>query len=207
MIDHLRIWCEVREQVPWHDIRHGPGWPHGPVLGRRDGLVHRITTVEHARDPVRARRFLAAYDQVRTGTAGPLDFALLAQWQRTVLAVDHAPFRSGPAFAKGGREHYGLDSDTPARFDICLAGTEDHTLPIASRAARAYLDVCFFHPFTDGNARSALLALAFVLAKANIVLDQVGPLVVHRPADDPDSARGLADLVVTLIESTQRRSG
>lgn len=81
-------------------------------------------------------------------------------------------------------------------------------MPVASRAARAYLDVCFFHPFPDGNARSALLTLAFVLAAADIVLDQVGPLAqLQRPADDPEGARGLADLVVTLIEGAQRRSG
>ncbi|MEU0059386.1 Fic family protein [Streptomyces sp. NPDC006334] len=30
---------------------------------------------------------------------------------------------------------------------------------MAARAARAYLDVAFFHPFTDGNARTALLTL------------------------------------------------
>ncbi|GAA2971395.1 Fic family protein [Actinokineospora diospyrosa] len=206
MIDHLRIWCQIREQVPWHDIRHGPGWPHTPVQPRRDGLIHRITTVDHARDPARAQRLLAAYDQFRADTARPLDFGLLAQWQKTVLGVDHVPFRSGPAFAKAGREHYGLDPDTPALFDLCLAGAEDPTLPIASRAARAYLDICFFHPFPDGNARSALLALTFVLAKHNIVLDQVGPLTLQRPANDPNGAHGLATLVVTLIENTQRRA-
>ncbi|WP_306364834.1 Fic family protein [Nocardia sp. CC227C] len=76
----------------------------------------------------------------------------------------------------------------------------------AARAARVYLDVCFFHPFADGNARSALLALAFVLARDGIVLDEVGPVAqVQRPADDAEGALGLADLVVTLIERTQRR--
>lgn len=135
-----------------------------------------------------------------------LDFALLAQWQRNILGVARAPFRSGPAFAKGGRERYGLDTDTPARLEVCLAGSRDPALPVASRAARAYLDVCFFHPFADGNARSALLALAFVLAKEDIVLDQVGPLAqLQRPVDDPEAAKRMADLVVILIENTQRR--
>ncbi len=135
-----------------------------------------------------------------------LDFELLARWQRNILGVARAPFRSGPAFAKRGRERYGLDTDTPARLEVCLAGSRDPALPVASRAARAYLDVCFFHPFADGNARSALLALAFVLAKADIVLDQVGPLAqLQRPVDDPEAAKRMADLVVTLIENTQRR--
>ncbi|MEU7004587.1 hypothetical protein [Nonomuraea sp. NPDC046570] len=63
-----------------------------------------------------------------------------------------------------------------------------------------------FHPFTDGDARSALLALAFVLAKDGIVLDGVGPIAqVQRPADDVEGAAGFANLVVALIEGTQRR--
>jgi hypothetical protein len=208
--DHLRSWCEIREQVPWHDVRHGRGWPQGPVQARYDGIARRITTVEYAREPLRAQRLLAAYEQVRADATvdKTLDFGLLAQWQRTVLGVARVPFRSGQAFAKDGRERYGLDMDTPARLDVCLAGSRDPVLPVASRAARAYLDVCFFHPFADGNARSALLTLAFVLAKEDIVLDQIGPLAqLQRPAEDPEGAKGLADLVVTLIEGTQRRFG
>ncbi|MET7621918.1 hypothetical protein [Streptomyces sp. NPDC005408] len=34
----------------------------------------------------------------------------------------------------------------------------------------AYLDVCFFHPFGDGNARSAFLALIFVLDREGVAL-------------------------------------
>ncbi|MGW1544243.1 Fic family protein [Streptomyces sp. NPDC002309] len=33
----------------------------------------------------------------------------------------------------------------------------DRRVPLVSRAARAYLDVAFFHPFPDGNARLAML--------------------------------------------------
>jgi hypothetical protein len=208
--DHLRSWCETREQVPWHDVRHGRGWPRGPVQARCDGIAHRITTVEYASEPLRAQRFLAAYEQVRADATvdKTLDFGLLAKWKRTVSGLARVPFRGGPAFAKGGRERYGLGMDTPARLEVCLAGSRDHGLPVASRAARAYLDVCFFHPFADGNARSALLTLAFVLAKEDIVLDQVGPLAqLQRPVDDPEGAKGMADLVVTLIEGTQRRFG
>lgn len=147
-----------------------------------------------------ALRPVDATDQV-------LSFAPLARWQRAVLGVADAPFRDGPAFAKEGRERYGLDAETPARFAECLAGSQDRELPVAARAARVYLDVCFFHPFADGNARSALLAFAFVLAKDDIVLDEVGPMAqVQRPADDVEGAAGLANLVVALIEGTHRRS-
>lgn len=210
MIDHLAAWCEIRDRVQWADVRHGFGWPGDPVQARRDGIALRIETVEHARDPVRAQRLLSAYGQMRYDAAAGkiLDFRLLASWQRTVLGVADAPFRRSPAFAKDGRERYGLSPDTSARFLDCLAASCDCELPVAARAARIYLDVCFFHPFTDGNARSALLASAFVLARDGIVLDEVGPLAqVQRPADDAEGAAGLANLVVALIEGTQRRRG
>ncbi|MEV5378932.1 hypothetical protein AB0L26_23595 [Streptomyces nondiastaticus] len=48
----------------------------------------------------------------------------------------------------------------PARAEALLAALEmvradaarGASLPLTVRAARAYLDVCFFHPFDDGNA-------------------------------------------------------
>ncbi|WSD11282.1 Fic family protein [Streptomyces hirsutus] len=49
-------------------------------------------------------------------------------------------------------------------------------MPLPSRAARTYLDILFFHPFEDGNARAAMSALAFVLAREGVLLDQVHPL-------------------------------
>lgn len=208
MVDHLMAWRAIRDQVPWRDTCHGLGWPVGPVRARRDGIAHRITTAEHARDPVRAWRLLTSYELMRDDAAAGqvLGFDLLARWQRAVLGIADAPFRDGPAFAKQGRERYGLDAQTPARFAECLVSSQDRELPVAARAARVYLDVCFFHPFTDGNARSALLALAFLLANEGIVLDEVGPIAqVQRPADDVEGAAGLANLVVALIEGTQRR--
>lgn len=62
-----------------------------------------------------------------------------------------------PAFAKGGRERHGISPNTRAHLDACRAERARHIerpLPLTARAARAYLDVCFFHPFGDGNARS-----------------------------------------------------
>jgi hypothetical protein len=207
--DDLLVWCGTREEVHWGDVRHGHGWPAGPVRGQRDGLAHRIASVERARDPLRAQRLGAAYARLSEdlGNCKPLDFGLLASWQCVALGMTAAPFRSGPAFAKRGRERYGLAPDTQARFERCLADSADAKLPVAARAARAYLDVCFFHPFADGNARSALLVLVFILAGDGIVLDQVGPIVqVRRFADDAHGALGLADLVTALIADTLRRN-
>jgi prophage maintenance system killer protein len=83
----------------------------------------------------------------------------------------------------------------------------DGAVPLASRAARTYLDVAFFHPFDDGNARAALLALQFVLLRDDVALDLVAPIVLTvRRADDADGAADLARLVQVLITATRRRA-
>jgi hypothetical protein len=45
-----------------------------------------------------------------------------------------------------------LHVDTEHRFASCLADAADHDIPVT---ARTYLDVAFFHPYDDGNARLA----------------------------------------------------
>ncbi|MFD8236596.1 hypothetical protein ACFV20_32565 [Streptomyces sp. NPDC059696] len=68
--------------------------------------------------------------------------------------------------------------DLQGRLDACLAESADDArtpLPLAARAPRAYLDVCFFHPFDDGNARCVFLTLLFVLVREGIALDGVIP--------------------------------
>ncbi|MFI5800643.1 Fic family protein [Streptomyces sp. NPDC051677] len=74
----------------------------------------------------------------------------------------------------------------------------DPGVPLAGRAARVYLDVAFFHPFTDGNARAALLTLVHVLAREDVVLPEVWPLQTIRYADDPAGAADLATLIGLL---------
>ncbi|MET9700926.1 Fic family protein [Streptomyces sp. NPDC006529] len=193
--DSLSAWLRVRREADWH---------HAPALQRvptdRDGFRSWCEGPVRRRDPVRAERLLAAYALVREDAARrtPLDFALLAGWQREVLAAPGAPFRVSDAYAKAGRERYGLTPHTQADFDSCLRETTDPDIPLAARAARAYLDVAFFHPFTDGNARAALLTLVHVLAREDIVLPEVGPLQTTRYADDPAGAADLAALIGVL---------
>lgn len=129
----------------------------------------------------------------------------MANWQRTVLHRVSADFRTVPAFAKGGRERYGLAPDTRERFERCLSESAQPDLALPSRAARAYLDVLFFHPFDDGNARAAMLALAFVLAREAVPLDQVHPLQATRWADDAEGAADMAVLLRILITAAERR--
>ncbi|WP_328871030.1 Fic family protein [Streptomyces sp. NBC_00287] len=204
--DHLRTWLTLRTQIPWHQAHAVVRLPTGIPL--RDGAQHDIRTHDHARAPQRAARLLAALARTREDAASgaPLSFQLLSTWQREVLAVPDAPFRSHPAYAKSGRERYGITPDLPTRLDACLHQAQTDDLPLTARAARAYLDVCFFHPFDDGNARSAFLTLTFVLARAGVSLDQVGPVRrLQRRADDPEGALALADLLAVLITATARR--
>jgi hypothetical protein len=205
--DHLRTWLAVRATVPWHRARTA-GLPEG-LVPLRDGAVHDIRVHDHARSPERAARLLTALRQARADAVSgtPLSFEHLEAWQRHVLGVLRAPFRRHPAYAKSGRERYGTGPDLPGLFDACLAESTDQALPLTARAARACLDVCFFHPFDDGNARSAFLALTFVLARAGVTLDQVGPLRrLQRHAGDPEGALALADLVAVLIAGAGRRA-
>ncbi|MFC0842416.1 cell filamentation protein Fic [Streptomyces noboritoensis] len=192
-IDHLERWLAVRETVAWHEAQDRGG--HEPVTPRRDGAAEDIRAFDGALDPVRAEGLLAALGQLRADAArgALLDFALLQGWQQHVLGTPRlSAFRSLPAFAKGGRERYGIASDTHSRLDACLAESAKGNgtpLRLAARAARAYLDVCFFHPFDDGNARSAFLTLVFVLAREGVALDNVGLLrrISFRAADTQDA--------------------
>ncbi|MFE0516160.1 Fic family protein [Streptomyces sp. NPDC058964] len=189
--------------------RRPPARGAPPVRGRVDGLAAWYDGPVRRRDPARADRLLAALARSRAdGARGePLGPALLAAWQRIVLGVPEAPLRDTDAFAKGGRERYGLTPHTWRDFADCLRESADPAVPLPARAARVYLDITFFHPFTDGNARLALLALAHVLDLEGIRLDEVGPLPVARYADDADGAADLAVLVAVLIRATRRRAG
>ncbi|MGW3668432.1 Fic family protein [Streptomyces sp. NPDC005141] len=194
--DSLATWLRVRREAEWH---RAPALETGGPPAR-DGFRAWCAGPVHRRDPGRAERLLRAYTLARADAArrAPLGFALPAGWQREVLGVTEAPFRTGDAYAKGGRERYGLTPRTRADFAACLREATDPDLPLAARAARAYLDVAFFHPFSDGNARAALLTLVHVLAREDVVLPEVGPLQTTRYADDPEGAADLATLIGVL---------
>lgn len=207
--DHLRSWLALREDVPWEGVPDGGG--DGPVIPVRDGAAESIRAFDGAVDTARGEGLLAALDLVRADAArgARLDFDLLRGWQQRVLGTPEPPsFRTLPAFAKGGRERYGIAPDTRERLDVCLAESAPsgpRSLPLTARAARAHLDVCFFHPFDDGNARSAFLALVFVLAREGVALD--GVTLIRRfglPADDPQSGVIMARSLDTHLRETRR---
>jgi len=205
--DDLHMWWAVRASLPWATAGDRVD---GPAVGTRDGVVTFVDTVVRNRDPARADRLLAALAQARLDAdAGrPLSFERLAGWQRIVLdAPTPVAFRTTPAFAKRGRERYGVDVQIEQRFRECLTDSRDPAVPLAARAARVYLDVCFVHPFDDGNARAAMLACYHVLARDGVVVDQAAPLLtVSRPANDPRGALALIRLIEILISATRRRA-
>ncbi|MFI2200309.1 Fic family protein [Streptomyces sp. NPDC020192] len=206
--DHLEQWLAVRETVAWHEAPAGGG--DGPVTPSRDGAAENIRAFDGALDPARAEGLLTALDRLRADAAhsAPLDVELLSGWQQYVLGTPQPPaFRTLPAFAKGGRERYGISPGTRARLDACLAESAegDGSLPLTARAARAYLDVCFFHPFDDGNARSAFLALVFVLAREGVTLRDVGLLRrIAFHADEPKDALTLTRYIDLHLAETRR---
>ncbi len=209
--DHLRRWLAVRETVPWHQAPDGGG--DEPVTPTRDGAAQDIRAFDGALDSARAEGLLAALELLRADAArgALLNFELLRRWQQHVLGTPQAPpFRDLPAFAKSGRERYGIGPDTRARLDACLAeSAQDAERPLAlpARAARAYLDVCFFHPFDDGNARSGFLALVFVLARAGVALDDVSLLRrVTFQADEPQDALTLTRYIDIHLVETRRNT-
>lgn len=198
--DDLTAWQAVRAGVDWASLTRPVD---GPVHGDRDGIADHVAGRAQG-----GHELAAALAQARQAATdgGPLTFARLAEWQRTVLGVPDAPFRTGPAWAKGGRERYSWRADLPDVFERCLAEATDDAVPLPSRAARVYLDVAFFHPFDDGNARSAMLALAYVLARDGVCLDRVAPLLMTvRQAHDALGAAGLARLIEVLIDATRAR--
>jgi len=195
--DSVAEWLAVREKA----------FSHPPSALRRtpveaDGHRRYIEGRENARDPQRARRMSDALTSVRAAaTSGvPLDFAELARLQRIVLEEPTADFRGGDAFAKQGREAYRLTPDIRPRFEQCLEQAGDRLASPAIRAARVYLDVCFFHPFADGNARAARLALDYVLTAERLALHSMEPVVVvARAANDWNGAWCLAYVIELLL--------
>ncbi|MEU0335830.1 Fic family protein [Streptomyces sp. NPDC006193] len=206
--DDLQSWLRVRSQIAWHEASDEL---IGPVRGTRDAVDLVAGARDGHGDTTRGSGMRAAWRSAQRDAAAnrPLSFSLLAGWQKLVLDRPDVAFRSLPAFAKGGRERYGVCEGTPERFEECLsqATAPSTDVPLPARAARAYLDVCFFHPFDDGNGRAALLTMGFVLAREQVFLDEVGPVQVRRYADDPVGALSLARLIHVLAGAAARRGG
>lgn len=199
--DGLGQWWITRGRTEWRSVVQ-----RSPVPTPTDGHRDFIARHDAARSPERAHRMGEALRFIRQEARAqrPLSWTMLREAQRRVLGVEATEFRSGDAFAHRGRERYGLDSGTSARFERCLAEARDASLPPVARAARAYLDVCFFHPFSDGNARAARLALDHALTSAGLGLHTADPVfLLPRRADDPGVGWSFAHLLGMLVGPTR----
>ncbi|GAA3481585.1 hypothetical protein [Streptomyces yanii] len=132
--DALADWLRIRTEISW------PRWSckRGVVgASARDGFRDFFTATRGSHDAEGTFRVLTALDQALTDAfhGRQLSFALMANWQRTVLRRDSVEFRTTPAYAKGGREYYGLALGTRARFESCLSESTQLDLPLPSRAA------------------------------------------------------------------------
>eukprot|EP00435_Cladocopium_sp_Y103_P010826 s4539_g2.t2 len=150
-----------------------------------DSHLRFIDSVDAARDSRRAVNLRYALHQCRKDarTGSPLEFRNLQQWQQIFMrGLDFDSyegqrdiFRIHDAYAKHGRERYPLKGNTESTFKKLLAQANSSE-PLALRAARAYLDVCFFHPFEDCNSRMARLVLDFLLTREGYTLGTVEPI-------------------------------
>src|SRR5262249_24963643 len=99
-----------------------------------------------------------------------------------------------------GRERYGLSDHALRDFERCLAEANEAGAFVLHAAALVYLDVCFFHPFEDGNARAARLALDYVLTRAGLALHVAEPVfAIPRWADDEYCVVSLAALLDRFV--------
>lgn len=130
------------------------------------------------RDARRAASFDDATAQLATLVADVPDVDGLARLAgRLHGGADALALRTAPAFAHGGRAvmrpfHRSDLEDMVRSADVVTDG------PAWFRAARLYADVCFFHPFDDGNARLALCALVWVLEREGVGVVDLAPVVM-----------------------------
>jgi len=167
-VDALDVWWRSRRETAWAT----PGALRPQGGGSTDALLEHVVRHDAAIAEDRGARMFDALsamrEQARAGA--PLTVALLQGWQRLVLGPGaDVSLRTHHAWAKEGRERYGVDR-LARRLDEAIAGTADEGLDPVARAARVYLDLCFLHPFVDGNARAARLTLDFVLTRAGRAL-------------------------------------
>lgn len=186
---------QATRQVPWDALSaeadatalrslDRPGWR---ALHHR--LIERIDT---PRSQDRAAAMRAAIEALTSPLDDPWE---RLQARQALVLQAAAPFRPGPAFARGGAVAYAWHPDLEAAFRRKLAADvaeRQHPLVAATRLA---LDLAYVHPFEDGNARAMRLAWHDRLAGAGIGLRDLEPLV-RLPLVVPDP--GLYREVFTL---------
>lgn len=193
-VDGLALWTKARAATAWQTAM--------PALARAnvDGVLDYIVRHDAAIDEERGARMLAALELARRDARGtaPLTFAMLQHWHGYV--GEDPALRTHDAWAKDGRERYEHVKDLGDKVAAALRDANAGSSPIA-RAARVYLDICFLHPFANGNARAARLALDFVLTRAGLAVDDPDGALFRTPlaVTDPDLGTHYQTLVARLV--------
>lgn len=210
MLDALQLHLRAIDSIDWDDPAPGLSARMVALSSREreasagcDGHVAYVNTHDARRDEVRARRFLEALGLARSlATSGErLTWSTLRKLQATALGRGAVGFRCGVAHAKRGLERYGWADGLERQFtDRLDLATSIAPHPVA-RAAMLYLDVCFFHPFDDGNGRAARLVLDYTLSQASVTLGQAR-LVFALPI--PAGRRGAyVDFLSRLVKACE----
>jgi Fic family protein len=152
----------------------------------QEAYLARHDAPAHGGDAARSGRYLAALRLVRdlADAREPLTWRRLCEGQAEVLGGP-VGFRAGDAFAHGGAHRYLWAADLEGLFRRKVEADARDGCPAVARAVRLYLDIAFFHPFADGNARAARLGLEYVLRAARVPTPALAPLVMlpKRPGD------------------------
>ncbi len=194
--DALAKWRKVR-------IEHRPHWQpeRVPQSSNLDGHTRFIEKRDRTRDADRGERMREALAAARADAAGgePLTIGRLSTWAELVLG-EPARIRTMDAFAHGGHERYGIFGGFRQALAEVLTQATDASVPVIRRAARVYLDIAFFHPFEDGNARLARLALDFVLSREGLTLLNAEPVfLLTRGVDEGHSLMRLALVLEHMV--------
>lgn len=206
MIDHLALHLQVDQTTNWESLDLPPPIP---VEVKDDWHLQFIKTIDQPKSKERAELLATALKEVRSLAAqgSLLTFELFCEIQGIILRRSKVDFRKTTAFGKQGREKYGFHPDIKELFVQRLLEHQTTTLPPAVRAARAYLDVCFFHPFPDGNARAARLAFDYILTASNLSLKDARPIFCFaRFAGNATQYRRFAALIATLSQELSGRT-
>lgn len=195
--DHRLLHLQADGLTPWLDLPSAvPSHPASVPSNLLPAFLRAVDGLDRPRDRERARRMKAAHalvqDEVGESRIG-LD--ALARWHG--VACPGEGLRTGAwAFAKGGAERYSGDPQGLQKRFLWLG--EAPPLP---RALRTYLDILFFHPFTDGNSRAARLAFHYLSALGGLEFRTVDPLFrLSLPAGNVRAYTLFQDLAGRLLE-------
>lgn len=198
LVEHLR----ATQQVPWEELSRRceaaslrtldePGW--------RAFHLDYVDVHDEPRGADRARGMRAAIDALSICPAPHGSWERLCALQAHVLDAPNPGFRRGPAHARAGSSTYGDHPDLEAAFRAKLAsdGAAGHHPLVA--ATRRALDLAYFHPFEDGNARAMRLTWHDELAAAGVGLRDLAPLVrLPLVAGDPGLYKEVFELAFEL---------